>query len=444
MEKGIIEMLNKMSSFVFLLTTLIIFSNFTYGHKVSPTSTGSYYSGTKSVGSTILFTGSSSHDNDSQTLNYTPKWEWDFDYAGTFHPGSPTTSSTVTHVYQSAGVKTIAVRYTDNDNQAGNIYTFQITISGINRYYYAKDHLGNIRQTWDKNGNIAAAQDYYSYGEILRSYNASSGFENYKYTSKERDAESNLDYFGARYYESLTGRWMQVDPLADKYPGWSPYNYCLNNPLIFVDPNGDTVNISQVSGQASLLGDLSSTTGLSLTTDDNGNIIQTPNVTTTIMGTEITMNGVVVPGNTSSTATSFLEAAISSSEKVNVENPLERDGFVNEATTTKIYYNTGMIGLRLLQNISGLDTRTAGFAMAFFHELTHTNIGQEFYHSPTRLVDPRVGETGLGDVVPRMNIMRRELGSTFGQRNSYPQYQGLGVQYINSYGNTVYYDYFKR
>ena len=239
MEKGIIEMLNKMSSFVFLLTTLIIFSNFTYGHKVSPTSTGSYYSGTKSVGSTILFTGSSSHDNDSQTLNYTPKWEWDFDYAGTFHPGSPTTSSTVTHVYQSAGVKTIAVRYTDNDNQAGNIYTFQVTISGINRYYYAKDHLGNIRQTWDKNGNIAAAQDYYSYGEILRSYNASSGFENYKFTSKERDAESNLDYFGARYYESLTGRWMQVDPLANKYPGWSPYNYGKNNPLKNVDPDGN-------------------------------------------------------------------------------------------------------------------------------------------------------------------------------------------------------------
>ena len=98
--------------------------------------------------------------------------------------------------------------------------------------------MGNIRQTWDKNGNIAAAQDYYSYGEILRSYNASSGFENYKYTSKERDAESNLDYFGARYYESLTGRWMQVDPLSVLNPSLSPYNYCFNNPLNFVDPNG--------------------------------------------------------------------------------------------------------------------------------------------------------------------------------------------------------------
>ena len=109
--------------------------------------------------------------------------------------------------------------------------------------------MGNIRQTWDKNGNIAAAQDYYSYGEILRSYNASSGFENYKYTSKERDAESNLDYFGARYYESLTGRWMQVDPMARKYPGWSPYNYAMNNPLRNLDPDGRGLNDSNMAAQ---------------------------------------------------------------------------------------------------------------------------------------------------------------------------------------------------
>ena len=36
---------------------------------------------------------------------------------------------------------------------------------------------------------------------------------------------------------------MQVDPLADKYPGWSPYNYCLNNPVSIIDPHGDTVKI---------------------------------------------------------------------------------------------------------------------------------------------------------------------------------------------------------
>ena len=44
---------------------------------------------------------------------------------------------------------------------------------------------------------------------------------------------------GARYYDSKLGRWLTPDPLADKYPGWSTYNYCLNNPLNYVDPDGN-------------------------------------------------------------------------------------------------------------------------------------------------------------------------------------------------------------
>ncbi|MBU0558703.1 MAG: RHS repeat-associated core domain-containing protein, partial [Bacteroidetes bacterium] len=71
-----------------------------------------------------------------------------------------------------------------------------------------------------------------------RSYNLSSTEEKYKFTEKERDTESGYDYFGARYYDAELGRWMSVDPIAYKAPGYSPYNYAFNNPLKYTDPDG--------------------------------------------------------------------------------------------------------------------------------------------------------------------------------------------------------------
>ena len=59
------------------------------------------------------------------------------------------------------------------------------------------------------------------------------------FNGKEKDPESGFHYYGARYYwsELLTG-WLSVDPMADKYPGISPYAYCAWNPAILVDPDG--------------------------------------------------------------------------------------------------------------------------------------------------------------------------------------------------------------
>ena len=59
------------------------------------------------------------------------------------------------------------------------------------------------------------------------------------FTGKERDAETGYSYFGARYYDSdLSGLFLSVDPLADKYPSISPYAYCAWNPVKLVDPDG--------------------------------------------------------------------------------------------------------------------------------------------------------------------------------------------------------------
>ena len=57
-------------------------------------------------------------------------------------------------------------------------------------------------------------------------------------SGKEKDSETGYHYFGARYYNSDLSIWLSVDPMADKYPSLSPYNYCAWNPLKIVDPDG--------------------------------------------------------------------------------------------------------------------------------------------------------------------------------------------------------------
>ncbi|MDI9604174.1 MAG: RHS repeat-associated core domain-containing protein, partial [Bacteroidota bacterium] len=62
----------------------------------------------------------------------------------------------------------------------------------------------------------------------------------YRYNGKELDRQLNLDLYdyGARHYDAALGRWLTVDPLAEKYPNISPYAYCGNNPVNRIDPDG--------------------------------------------------------------------------------------------------------------------------------------------------------------------------------------------------------------
>lgn len=177
------------------------------------------------------------------------------------------TVSDISYVNGADG-KTEAIAWSYNGtnytyNIWGNDMVGQIRMNGssVNRFYYLKDHLGTIRMTVDAAANIVGYDDYYPYGMVMptRSSVSSSEDARYKFTMKERDAETTYDYFGARYYDSRVGRWLSVDPLAEKYPNWSPYNYCLNNPLAIIDPNGmDTLNITlnknrDVPGTAELI-----------------------------------------------------------------------------------------------------------------------------------------------------------------------------------------------
>jgi len=107
--------------------------------------------------------------------------------------------------------------------------------------HYFSDHLGNSRFVWSLAGFNQS--DFYPFGgERVISSGTST---HYKFTGKERDSESNLDNFGARYFTSSMGRFMSSDP--DDLSGamhmedpqsWNGYSYVRNNPLNLTDPTG--------------------------------------------------------------------------------------------------------------------------------------------------------------------------------------------------------------
>jgi len=80
--------------------------------------------------------------------------------------------------------------------------------------------------------------NYYPYGKVLREFRAGVDQERYLSTQHERDAETGLDYRGARYYDADVARFLSLDPLAVKLPSWSPYCYVLGNPVGLIDEDG--------------------------------------------------------------------------------------------------------------------------------------------------------------------------------------------------------------
>ncbi len=107
--------------------------------------------------------------------------------------------------------------------------------------YYLADQLGSSRVVTNSAGNVLDDCDYYPFG--WDNCVASGSGNNYKFTGKERDAETSLGYFGARYNASSIGRFMTPDPdNAGADPSdpraWNGYAYVRNNPTTNVDPDG--------------------------------------------------------------------------------------------------------------------------------------------------------------------------------------------------------------
>ncbi|MHC0446329.1 DUF6443 domain-containing protein [Flavobacterium sp. 3-218] len=172
---------------------------------------------------------------------------------------------TINYVYDASGVKQRKIVSTGSTTDYAGSFIYEnntlkqfgqpegyvANSSGNYSYIYQyKDHLGNIRlsfQDKDNNGavnisEIVQENNYYAFGLLHKGYNGGiNGVDNkYKYNGKELQDELGLNFYdyGARNYDPALGRWTNIDPLAEKMRRYSPYVYCFNNPLIFIDPDG--------------------------------------------------------------------------------------------------------------------------------------------------------------------------------------------------------------
>jgi RHS repeat-associated protein len=178
---------------------------------------------------------------------------------------TPTSASQTTAQYDYDGFGR-RVRKTVNGQATTYVYdaTGQLAVeygsttdAGTN--YLTADHLGSTRLITDARGSVARCYDYLPFGEEIgngtagrtdpcfgsATYPAPQDIESAKFTGKQRDAETGLDYFGARYFSAAQGRFMSPDSTAyskmSNPQSWNLYAYSFNNPLRFIDPTGNEV-----------------------------------------------------------------------------------------------------------------------------------------------------------------------------------------------------------
>jgi len=151
-----------------------------------------------------------------------------------------------------------------NNQTKSHVFLNGIKIATINNndnpYYIISDHLNSSNLLTTPTGTIAEVEDYKPYGTTNYQNTIQDLSDNYGFTSKEKDPESNLQYYGARYMDNEIGRFTSIDPLLVKLHNpqevsritekdlrilladpqkLNSYSYAYNNPMIMNDPTGE-------------------------------------------------------------------------------------------------------------------------------------------------------------------------------------------------------------
>ena len=161
--------------------------------------------------------------------------------------------NSISYLYDAAGRKLRTVHFLEGDSvttdYCGNVVyengvpqillteVGYVSLTDGKYHYYLKDHQGNNRVVVAEEGTIEEVNHYYPFGGV---FSSTGDAQPYKYNGKELDRKGGLDWYdyGARYYDAALGRWHVVDPMAEEYYSISPYEYCNNSPIIYIDPTG--------------------------------------------------------------------------------------------------------------------------------------------------------------------------------------------------------------
>ncbi|MDR1791821.1 MAG: RHS repeat-associated core domain-containing protein [Bacteroidales bacterium] len=117
-------------------------------------------------------------------------------------------------------------------------------IGKYNKHYYTGNHLSSTQLVTDGTGGAVQQVEYAPFGEVVNEYNidwSSGQVPDFKFNGKELDEENGMYYFEHRYHAPPT--FISRDKYFDLYPFISPYVYCANNPLKYIDPTGNLIQI---------------------------------------------------------------------------------------------------------------------------------------------------------------------------------------------------------
>ena len=112
------------------------------------------------------------------------------------------------------------------------------------QFYFHPDHLGSSSYITNLDGEVVQHIEYVPFGEVFVEERNNIWNTPYLFNAKEFDEETGLYYYGARYYEPKLSQFLSVDRYSENYPNFNPYSYVGNNPIKYIDVNGDSIVIN--------------------------------------------------------------------------------------------------------------------------------------------------------------------------------------------------------